>query len=214
MKKCSVENCNRKHYGLGYCQKHYQQILKYGTILERNSKDPNEIIIEKQICRMKLYNNLCEEIAETEFDLKYKEQIEKFKWFLKDGYVECNWCNENNKWQKMKLHQAIIYLSGQIIENNQEIDHKDTNRLNNLEDNLRICTKAQNSHNQKIKSNNTSGYKGVTFHKRNKKYQAQIVINNKQKHLGTFKEIEDAARAYNAAAIKYHGEFAVLNNIE
>ena len=213
MNLCSVENCGRIVYGNGYCERHYHQIRDYGKILKRTIHDPNEIIIENDICRMKLYNKECEEIAETIFDLKYKKEIEQFKWHLDGyGYVGSNYYN-NKQQQKMSLHGAIVELSGQTIKDNEEIDHKDTNPLNNLEINLRICTKSQNQHNKKLQKNNTSVYKGVVWYPKYNKWKAQIMINKKPLFLGYFTIKEDAARAYNAAAIKYHGEFAVLNII-
>ena len=215
MRLCIVQECGRKHEAFGYCQRHNRQIKKYGKIKERTTRDPNEIIVEENICRMKLYDIDSEEIAETMFDLKYKEEIEQFKWHLHstDGYVSSSWYDKNNKQNKMLLHQAIIHLSNQKVRNGEEIDHKDSNKLNNLESNLRIITDSQNQYNSKIRIDNTSGHKGVTWHKKMKKWQAQIMVNNKPIHIGYFDTKEDAARAYNAAAIKYHGEFAVLNEV-
>jgi hypothetical protein len=55
---------------------------------------------------------------------------------------------------------------------------------------------------------NTSGHKGVSWYKRDKKWRAKININNKAIHIGYFDNLEDAATAYQAAALKYFGEFA------
>jgi len=212
MRLCSVENCNSKHFANGYCQKHHDQIRHHGKIRKRSMQDPNEIIVEGQICRMKIYNMDCEEIAETIFDLKYKEDIEKFKWHLCYDYVESVWY-ENGVSRTMMLHQAIFHLSGQNLEIYEEIDHKDRNKLNNLETNLRRATRTQNCQNKQITNTNTSGYKGVHYDKQNKKWRAQIYHNGQYIYLGYFNIKEDAARAYNIAAAKYHGEFAVINKI-
>lgn len=213
MRICSVDNCNKKYYAKDLCEKHWRQLYIFGKIKNRTIKDPNEIIVDGNICRMKLYNIDCEEIAETLFDLKYKEEIEKYKWHLSDwGYVVSNWY-ENGKQFHMKLHGAILYLSGQEIKNDQEIDHKDTNKLNNLETNLRMCDGLQNHHNVKIRKDNTSGQKGVSWSKVVGKWASYISNNYKRTHLGYFNTIEEAAKAYNEAAILLHGEFAVLNDI-
>jgi len=111
------------------------------------------------------------------------------------------------------LHSSIIQLSGQIVPINCKIDHKDQDKLNNLESNLRICTQAQNAQNSKLRSDSTSGWTGVSLFKHNRKYEAHITLNGKKKHIGYFKLAEDAARAYNTAALKYFGEFEVLNNV-
>lgn len=65
----------------------------------------------------------------------------------------------------------------------------------------------------KLRTNNTTGYRGVVFHKRVEKYSAGIGSNFKKIHLGTFDTAEEAARAYNAAALKYHGPKARLNEL-
>jgi len=217
MNICLVENCNKEQFCKGYCNRHYQQFHKYGKIMssgERTKFDPNEIIIETDICRMKLYNIKNKEIAETIFYLKYKSEIEQFKWRLNNyGYVQCSWYDENNQRHEMQLHQYIVYLSGQTVENKQEIDHKDNNKLNNLDDNLRICSHIQNNQNKLKPINNTSGDKGVSWHIPAKKWSANIMNNGEYEHLGLFIDKEDAAKAYNEAALIYHGEFAVLNNI-
>ncbi len=181
--------------------------------MERKRNDPNEIIVEDDICRMKLYNNKCEEVAETIFDLKYKSEIEKYKWHLQKGYVATDWFDENDKHVQMCLHQAIIQISGQEVPEGYEIDHKDTIKLNNLEENLRVCTRYQNQHNRTKQRNNTSGYKGITWQEQSKKWRAQIRVNNKKIFLGLFEKDLDAAQAYNNAALQYHGEFAQINPI-
>ena len=94
------------------------------------------------------------------------------------------------------------------------IDHIDGNSLNNQKNNLRICTQSQNCSNQKIGKSNTSGYKGVSYNKGQGKYNSRIRFNKKLIHLGYFVNLKDAARAYNEAAVKYHGEFANLNKID
>ncbi len=211
MRLCSVENCGMKHRTNGFCDKHNKQVRKYGSVLERTKNDPNEFIIENDICRIKLYNTNCEEITETIFDLKYKEEIEKYKWRMSNKYVVSTWIDTNNKKHNMYLHQAIIQLSGQEVPIGYEIDHIDRNPLNNLENNLRVCTISQNRQNVDIKCNNSSGYKGIVWHKKDKKWYARIRINNQIINIGIFNTPEDAAKAYDVAAIKYHGEFAVLN---
>jgi hypothetical protein len=64
------------------------------------------------------------------------------------------------------------------------------------------------------KITNTSGFKGVIWHKQSKKWYARITLNYKRIDLGLFKDKIQAAIAYNEAAIKYHGEFARLNKIQ
>lgn len=89
-------------------------------------------------------------------------------------------------------------------------DHENCNTLDNRRRNLRIATNSQNGANRERLSNNTSGYKGVSWDKRRRKWHAYIYFNKKQIHLGFFDTAEQAYEAYCAAAIRLHGEFARL----
>lgn len=93
----------------------------------------------------------------------------------------------------------------------QHIDHIDGDKKNNRIDNLRLCTHNQNQHNQGIRATNKSGYKGVSFMKSINKWHAQICCNSKVMHLGSYEHKEDAAHAYDKAALEFHGEFAWTN---
>jgi hypothetical protein len=89
-------------------------------------------------------------------------------------------------------------------------DHKDHNRLNNLIENLRPCDKQQNSRNRKY-SDSASVYKGVHRHSSHHSWTARIQTDVERIYIGIFQTEEEAARAYDLAAVKYFGEFAVLN---
>lgn len=91
-----------------------------------------------------------------------------------------------------------------------DIDHIDGNKSNNRFFNLRLATRMQNAGNTFRRIDNISGCKGVCWHKRSKKWVAQIGINRKSKFLGYFSNIEVAAEAYKRAAIHHFGEFARL----
>ena len=94
-----------------------------------------------------------------------------------------------------------------------EIDHKNGDTHDNRICNLRNCTRFQNIRNQGAKSTNRSGYKGVWSeeYKGRERYRAKICHNGVVTYLGQFLSAEDAAKAYDQAAIKLHGEFANLN---
>lgn len=94
-----------------------------------------------------------------------------------------------------------------------EVDHINRNMSDNRISNLREATHAENCRNRTNKSNST-GFKGVSFHKGQGKYSARIMINGKSIHIGSFDNSKDAAIAYNSAAIELHGEFALTNQIE
>ena len=87
------------------------------------------------------------------------------------------------------------------------LDHKNRNTLDDRISNLRIATRIQNGYNSGIYKNNTSGYKGVSWHKSKKMYGATITVDRKQIHLGYFATSVKAYAAYVKAAKKYHGKF-------
>lgn len=87
------------------------------------------------------------------------------------------------------------------------VDHIDGNGLNNQKSNLRFCTQRQNMLNLRINTLNTSGYKGVHFCNREKKWVAAIVINGKKKFLGYFKTAEEGHAVWKKKSIETRGEF-------
>jgi len=84
------------------------------------------------------------------------------------------------------------------------IDHIDQDRMNNRIENLREADAKTNQHNQKILKNNTSGFPGVSWINRDKKYQVKIQTDGKTKVIGTYDNLESAILAAKIAKIKYH----------
>lgn len=116
------------------------------------------------------------------------------------GYIVANSRNGSNKiiW----LHRVIMKAK-----DNEIVDHINWDKSNNKKSNLRIATKTQNNINIKRKSNNTSGYTGVSVLK-NGKYRSAISINGKKYHLGTFDRLEDAVKVRHKAEQILHGEWS------
>jgi hypothetical protein len=109
------------------------------------------------------------------------------------------------RYRHIWMHRQILGIEGC---DGTFVDHIDGNPLNNRRKNLRIATLTQNNQNVGIRPNNTSGFKGVHFHKLAKKYVASIRNQGKSIHLGFFDTPESAHEAYCQAAIRFHGEFA------
>lgn len=91
------------------------------------------------------------------------------------------------------------------------VDHVNGNGLDNRRLNLRITTQAQNCANTRRRSNNKSGFKGVSWRASSDAWVAQIKQDGKSHHLGLFGDREEAARAYDRAAIELFGQYARLN---
>jgi hypothetical protein len=113
--------------------------------------------------------------------------------------------------QRILMHRVVAERTGLKIAG-KDVDHVDTNPLNNQRNNLRPATDAQNSSNQGKTSRNTSGFKGVSWNKNNKNWLARICYYGVQYNLGSYATPEAAAAAYDAAAKELHKEFAYLNN--
>ena len=115
--------------------------------------------------------------------------------------------------RKGYLAHRIIWLYNYGVFPTNQIDHingiKDDNRINNL----REANSSQNKANSPKQQNCSSIFKGVSWNKSNKKWTARIRISGNKKHLGNFYEESAAAQAYNEAAIKEFGEFALINKI-
>ena len=92
-----------------------------------------------------------------------------------------------------------------------EVDHIDGDGLDNRRSNLRACTDSQNNFNQRVRTYSASGFKGVTLDRRYGRWIAQIQANKRHYTLGTHATAEEAARVYDAAALRLHGDFARLN---
>lgn len=93
----------------------------------------------------------------------------------------------------------------------ERIDHIDGDGLHNWKTNLRRCTNAQNIRNSKLYKQGKSGFKGVSLLKANGAFRAQICCAYRKINLGNFATAEEAARAYDTAALKLFGEFARVN---
>jgi hypothetical protein len=106
-----------------------------------------------------------------------------------------------------KAHRLIwIYHYGSIPKD-RRIDHIDGKRNNNLISNLRLATQSENLRNRGANSNNTSGYKGVSFDAERGKWKARIVKNGKETFIGRFQTAQEAHDAYISYGSEIHGEF-------
>ncbi len=112
------------------------------------------------------------------------------------------------------MHREIFERAIGPIPVGSEIDHIEPGELRGLDNrrsNLRLADRSQNMANVGLRVTNKSGYKGVWWDEGRKKWAAKIRVNYKAIHLGRYLVREDAARAYDIAAVRYFGEFARLN---
>lgn len=139
------------------------------------------------------------------------EPLTQYRWYAHRGchtfYADRKQRINVPPYQKsLTMHRELLQaLSG------QEVDHIDGDGLNNQRANLRLATTSQNQSNRAMLPNNTSGRRGVSWHRRDRRWRAAIGQGNKVVHLGLFIDLDDAARAYDLAARSLFGEFARPN---
>jgi len=134
------------------------------------------------------------------------DRVSRYSWRDNgDGYFITTIANPGKPGKRMNIY-LHRFVSGLVVGDSREVDHKDLNKANNRRDNLRICTRGQNECNKGLQSNNKSGFKGVCRFRN--KWRADIKLNRKTRFLGLFDTPEEAYAARCAAAQILHGAFA------
>lgn len=134
------------------------------------------------------------------FDKEDFDKIKEFCWMENDnGYV----ISHNSDGKNIRLHRLILNPKDDEI-----VDHKNLNKLDNRKSNLRIATKQTNGINRPCNSNNQLGVKGVNLNSTKKKYIARIMKDGKTIHLGSYETIEEAAEVRRNKEKELFGDFA------
>lgn len=127
-------------------------------------------------------------------------ELSQFKWHYNSGYAVRG---INRGRQKVLMHRYINKTP-----DGMETDHINGNKLDNRKENLRAVNSSQNNINKAMQKNNTSGTRGVFWHKATKRWVSSIGLNGKSVHIGYFKDKAEAETAYQNAAQSLHGEYA------
>jgi hypothetical protein len=139
------------------------------------------------------------------------EHLSKYRWSARKMcnvfYALRKTVSKDGRRTEILMHRCIIKPPPGML-----VDHINHNGLDNRKANLRAVTYAQNTWNKrKLNPNCGSKYKGVSWYRRNKRWSAKIHVNGTSKFLGLFENELDAAKAYDKAARKFYGQFALLN---
>jgi hypothetical protein len=134
---------------------------------------------------------------------------------MSNGYLTVK-LSKNGNYETKSIHQlvAIAFLNHFPCKHELVVNHKDFNRKNNHVDNLEIITNRENTNKKHLKS--SSKYVGVSWHKKLSKWQARILINGKDKHIGFFDDEKKASEYYELAllSIKNNSEIITYNNFK
>ena len=127
---------------------------------------------------------------------------------MKVGYA-----STKSKYLQVSIHKKKYYVHRIVFMFHhgfmpEALDHIDGNKKNNAIENLRQATLSQNQYNKKIARHNTSGIKGVYWHKRSEKWMARCTINKKCFYIGSYKNLNEAKVAVINFRKTHHGEFA------
>lgn len=134
------------------------------------------------------------------FDMDDYDKIKQYTWYAMTSGHYCTVYTDNVKNKsRVAMHQLIA---------GKYYDHADRNPLNNRKYNLRYATQSENARNHNKRKDNTSGFTGVAWSKGKQVWHARITVDNKDIHLGYFKDMQDAIRTRLEAEAKYFGEFA------
>lgn len=131
--------------------------------------------------------------------------------------AHCGWLGKNGYWyvrysgSRYLAHRVCYYLSTGTDPEGWEIDHIDGDTRNNNPENLRVASVSSNQANQRLRNQNTSGFKGVSWHSARRKWRAQITKDKRYIHLGLYETAEEAASAYDNAAAELFSSHAKTN---
>ena len=133
---------------------------------------------------------------------------------MKGNYIGANLWNEDKKPNSIAIHRLVALAFIPNENNYNQIDHINRDKLDNRVENLRWCNNGLNQTNKLKRPNTSSKYKGVSYNKRDELWYCSIQIKNERKHLGYFKNENEAGLAYNQYILDHNlQEFYILNTI-
>lgn len=187
MNKCKCEWCDNvpNRSGKGYCRKHYDQIRRYGHVLDvRGKRNKNRIIVHEDSADIVITNGQDDLVAVAVVDVDDIERVSAHRWTLNDnGYVRTY-----NGTKPVYLHRFISNYDGPLT-----VDHIDRDKLNNRKDNLRIVSQAVNNLNKPA-----CGVQYVNREWLKKRYQVKVYTKSGFRYCKYFETEAEAKQTYEA----------------
>lgn len=186
----------------------YERFVANEAFLRHSAKESMLGIVDSQLVQLR-------DTDEFQARVDYEDALwlSQWKWYSsKRGYARRT-ANGTADTASTLMHRVILEFHGYDLMG-MDVDHINGNPLDNRKSNLRIVSHQENCFNRKLSRNNSTGHKGVSVYRPNGKFKASIKVNYQQKHLGYFDTAEEAAIAYNKAAVQYFGECARLNEVQ
>jgi len=140
------------------------------------------------------------------------DYLMQWNWYSHHGHCANLWYARTDRFEENRHRVFMHAIVAECMGLNEQVDHIDTDGLNNQRSNLRLAN-GHNNRNRKLSVNNKSGYKGVCWRTDRGHWTVTIVVDNRTIYVGSTHDKKEAARMYNVAAVKYHGEFANLNKV-
>lgn len=128
-------------------------------------------------------------------------------WYLNsNGYARTSSKAPGEKRRCVYLHQIVFEHYRGAVPEGHEVDHRNRNKLDCVPKNLRAATYSQQIHNQFVRSNNTSGHRGVNWNRGKSRWESRIMVRGKLIRLGYFENIQDAVEARKKSDIQHFGQ--------
>lgn len=137
------------------------------------------------------------------------ELVQQYRWCVRThrprrtSYAVTCIRRPGGRWAMLRMHRLLLGLTDSGV----HVDHTNRDGLDNRRENLRICSPSENQWNRDKNRNNTSGYKGVSWHNVGGKWMARLQAHGKNHYLGLFTTAAEAHLAYCLAADELHGKF-------
>jgi hypothetical protein len=172
--------------------------------LERSRFDQNLVALSGNVAYIVLFDRDCHPLAVTMIDAGDLPLVAGYKWHLSNG----KYAGAHVNGRLIQMHRLI---TGWSVKECPQIDHENTDGLDNRRVNLRQATSSQNHVNMPRRADNTSGYIGVSWSRITSKWKAELSFQGVRYCLGYFLSATEAALAYDRKKLELCGEFAKLN---